>query len=86
MLVSHALRHMNTKTVLFKANVGIKLRLNYVMAPCKRQVKATRHLLCGRCEDEGTRGGVGTAEAARCSNGGKGTGGLCQWSRCGDSR
>ena len=31
------------------------------------------------CEDEGTRGGVGTAEAARCGNGGKGTGGLCQW-------
>ena len=24
-------------------------------------------------------GGVGTAEAARCGNGGKGTGGLCQW-------
>ena len=27
-------------------------------------------------EDEGTRGGVG-AEAARCGNGGKGTGLLC---------
>ena len=26
-------------------------------------------------EDEGTRGGVGRAEAARCGNGGKGTGG-----------
>ena len=26
------------------------------------------------CEDEGTRGGVGTAEAARCGNGGKETG------------
>ena len=25
-------------------------------------------------EDEGTRGGVGRAEAARCGNGGKGTG------------
>ena len=35
------------------------------------------------CEDEGTRGGVGTAEAARCGNGGKGTGGLCQWFRWG---
>ena len=29
-------------------------------------------------EDEGTRGGVGRAEAARCGNGGKGTGGLSQ--------
>ena len=29
-------------------------------------------------EDGGTRGGVGKAEAARCGNGGKGTGGLCQ--------
>ena len=29
-------------------------------------------------EDEGTRGGVVRAEAARCGNGGKGTGGLCQ--------
>ena len=29
-------------------------------------------------EDEGTRGGVGRAEAARCGNGGKGTGRLCQ--------
>ena len=27
-------------------------------------------------EDEGTRGGVGRAEAARCGNGGKGTGGV----------
>ena len=27
-------------------------------------------------EDEGTRGGVGRADAARCGNGGKGTGGL----------
>ena len=34
-------------------------------------------------EDEGTRGGVGTAEAARCGNGGKGAGGLCQWFRWG---
>ena len=34
-------------------------------------------------EDEGTRGGVGTAEAARCGNGGKGTGGLCLWFRRG---
>ena len=33
--------------------------------------------------DVGTRGGVGTAEAARCGNGGKGTGGLCQWFRWG---
>ena len=29
-------------------------------------------------EDEITRGGVGRAETARCGNGGKGTGGLCQ--------
>ena len=29
-------------------------------------------------EDEGTRGGVGRAEAARCGNGGKGKGVLCQ--------
>ena len=29
-------------------------------------------------KDEGTRGGVGRAEAARCGNGGKGTGELCQ--------
>ena len=31
------------------------------------------------CEDEGTRGGDETAEAARCGNSGKGTGELCQW-------
>ena len=29
-------------------------------------------------EYEGTRGGVGTAEAARCGNGGKGTSGFCE--------
>ena len=29
-------------------------------------------------KDEGTRGGVGRAEAARCGNGGKGTGELCR--------
>ena len=34
------------------------------------------------CEDEGTRGGVGTAETVRGS-GGKGRGGLCQWFRWG---
>ena len=34
-------------------------------------------------EDEGTRGGVGTAAAARCGSGGKGAGGLCQWFRWG---
>ena len=34
-------------------------------------------------EDEGTRGGVGTAEAARCGNGGKGAGGLCKRFRWG---
>ena len=27
------------------------------------------------------RSGVGTADAACCGNGGKGTGGLCQWFR-----
>ena len=31
-------------------------------------------------EDEGTRGGVGRAKAARCGNGGKGTEGLCHGS------
>ena len=36
--------------------------------------------------DEGTSGGVRTAEAARCSNGGKGVDGLCQWFRWGASR
>ena len=35
------------------------------------------------CEAEGTRGGVGPAEDAGCGNGGKGTGGLCQWFRWG---
>ena len=30
------------------------------------------------CQYLGTRGGVGRAEAARCGNGGKGTGELCQ--------
>ena len=79
-----------------------------MMAPCKRQLKATRHLICGSCsnwvdfvksgcekswaevqadsfsfECRGCTkmkelGGVGRAEAARCGNGGKGTGGLCQ--------
>ena len=37
------------------------------------------------CEDEGTRGGDGTAEVARCCICGKGRGGLCQWFRWGDS-
>ena len=37
-------------------------------------------------QDEGTRGGVGTAEAARCSNGGKGAGGLCQWFQWGGGK
>ena len=36
------------------------------------------------CEDEGTRGGDGTAEAVR-GIGGKGRGGLCQWFRWWDS-
>ena len=40
---------MNTKTALFKANVAIGLSLNVVMAPCKRKVKATRHLICSSC-------------------------------------
>ena len=35
---------------------------------------------CRGC-DEGTRGGVETAEAARCGNGG-----LCQWLWWGDSK
>ena len=35
------------KTALFKA----RLSLNFVMAPCKRQVKATRHLICSSCSN-----------------------------------
>ena len=35
------------------------------------------------CEDEGTRGGDGTTETARCVIGGKGRVGLCQWFRWG---
>ena len=35
------------------------------------------------CEDEGTRSGDASAEAARCGIGGKGRGGLCQWFRWG---
>ena len=33
------------------ANVAIRLSLNFVMAPCKRQVKATRHLICSSCSN-----------------------------------
>ena len=39
------------KTALFKANVAIKLRLNFVMAPCKRQIKTTRHLIRSSCSN-----------------------------------
>ena len=39
------------KTALFKANVAITLSLNCLMAPCKRQVKATRHLICNSCSN-----------------------------------
>ena len=39
------------KTALFKANVANKLKLNCMMAPCKRQLKATRHLICGSCSN-----------------------------------
>ena len=42
---------MITKTALFKANVANKLKLNCMMAPCKRQLKATRHLICGSCSN-----------------------------------
>ena len=42
---------LNTKTALFKGNVAIRLTLNVVMAPCKRQVKATRHLICSSCSN-----------------------------------
>ena len=38
-----------------------------MIAPCKRQVKAIRHLI------------VRTAEAARCGSGGEGAGELCKW-------
>ena len=37
----------------------------------------------GYAKIEGTRGGDGSAEAARCGIGGKGRGGLCQWFRWG---
>ena len=42
---------MNTKIALFKANVAIRLSQNFVMVPCKRQVKATRHLICNSCSN-----------------------------------
>ena len=42
---------MNTKTALFKANVAIRLSINFVMAPCKRHLKATRHLICSSCSN-----------------------------------
>ena len=32
-------------------HVAITLSLNFVMAPCKRQVKATRHLICNSCSN-----------------------------------
>ena len=37
--------------MIFKAKVAIKLRLKSVMAPCKRQVKATRFLIYGSCSN-----------------------------------
>ena len=80
-----------------------------MMAPCKRQLKATRHLICGSCSNwvDFVKSGCEKswaevqadsfsfecrgctkmkeleveflrAEAARCGNSGKGTGGLCQ--------
>ena len=39
------------KTALFKANVAIELNKNSVLAPCKWQAKATRHLVCGSCSN-----------------------------------
>ena len=42
---------MYTKTALFKANIEITLNLYFVMTPCKRQVKATRHLICNSCSN-----------------------------------
>ena len=42
---------MNTKTALFKANVAIRLSINFVMAPCKRHLKATRYLICSSCSN-----------------------------------
>ena len=36
---------------LFKANVAIRLSINFVMAPCKRHLKATRHLICSSCSN-----------------------------------
>ena len=46
------------------------------MAPCKRQVKATRHLICGNCSNWGTSSSPGVRSPTCCGNGGKGTGGL----------
>ena len=37
--------------VIFLVNVAIRLSLNFVMAPCKRQVKVTRHLICSSCSN-----------------------------------
>ena len=31
--------------------MAIRLSLNFVMAPCKRKVKATRHLICSSCSN-----------------------------------
>ena len=42
---------LNTKTALFKANVATRLSLNFVMAPCKRLVKTTRHLIRSSCSN-----------------------------------
>ena len=42
---------MNTKTALFKANIAIRLSINFVMAPCKWHLKATRHLICSSCSN-----------------------------------
>ena len=39
------------KTALFKANVAITLSIHFVMAPCKRQVTGTRHLICNSCSN-----------------------------------
>ena len=47
------------KTALFKANVANKLKLNCMMAPCKRQLKATRHLICGSCSNWWTSSSLG---------------------------
>ena len=40
-----------TKTALYKANVASRVSMYCFMTPCKRKVKATRHLTCNSCSN-----------------------------------